>query len=87
MNRIRRSFKEAWAVTKALGKDARGIVMVEWVALAGIFVVVLVTVFLLIGEKASVVVNAVDTQLGLITAKIGGGTGTGTGTGTATGTG
>jgi Flp pilus assembly pilin Flp len=57
------SLNRAWTVTNALRKDADGIVMVEWVALAGIFVVILVVTFLAIGGSANTIVEAVNTQL------------------------
>lgn len=70
MKRFTNALGKAKASVRGLRKDDKGIVMVEWVALAGIFVVILVATFLLIGQKANVVVEAVDTQLGQITAQI-----------------
>ena len=48
-------------------KDEKGVVTVEWVAIAGIFVVTAVATFLLIGDKVNTVIDAVDTQMESIT--------------------
>lgn len=68
--RFKNGVRNAVAATRGFRKDEKGVVMVEWVALAGVFVAVLIATFLLIGDKANVVVDAVDTQLGTITADI-----------------
>jgi Flp pilus assembly pilin Flp len=79
-NRIKRSLVNARSGARRFKDDEQGVVMVEWVALAGIFVAILVVTFLAIGDKANVVVETVDGQLGQITASLGSGGGTGTGT-------
>ena len=73
LSTFRRSLDKARFAVRRFRKNEDGVVMVEWVALAGIFVAILVLTFLAIGDKAEVVVDTVDTQLGQITAEIGGG--------------
>lgn len=48
-------------------KDEQGVVTVEWVAIAGIFVVTAVATFLLIGDEVNVILDAVQNQLTTIT--------------------
>lgn len=47
-------------------KDDNGVVTVEWVAIAGIFVVTAVATFLLIGDKVGTIITAVDGQMNTI---------------------
>jgi len=70
LSKFRRSLDKARSASRRFRKNEDGVVMVEWVALAGIFVAILVVTFLLIGEKANVVVETVDSQLGQITAEL-----------------
>lgn len=79
LNRFKSGLGNAVSSVRGLRRNDKGVVMTEWVALAGIFVAVLITTFLAIGDKADVVVSEVDNQLGVVTSDIGGG-----GTGTAT---
>lgn len=79
LQRFKGALAKARAASRGLRKDEEGVVMVEWVALAGVFVAILVGTFLLIGDKANTVVTAVDTQLETITTDANfPGTGTGT---------
>ena len=55
------------AFGERLARDEEGVVTVEWAAIAGIFVVVAVATFLLIGDKVSTIIGAVDTQMTSIT--------------------
>lgn len=48
-------------------KDEQGVVTVEWVAIAGIFVVTAVATFLLIGDEVNTILDAVQNQLTTIT--------------------
>jgi Flp pilus assembly pilin Flp len=54
------------AFGKRVVRDEQGVVTVEWAAIAGIFVVVAVATFLLIGDKVSTIIGAVDTQMNTI---------------------
>lgn len=47
-------------------RDEQGVVTVEWVAIAGIFVVLSVVTFLAIGDKVSTILGAVDGQMDTI---------------------
>ena len=51
------------ASIRSFVKNEDGVVMVEWVALAGIFVAVLITLFISIGSSANTIVTKVDTNL------------------------
>jgi Flp pilus assembly pilin Flp len=50
-----------------LRDDESGVVTVEWVAIAGIFVVLAVTTFLLIGDQVNMILDAVLGQMETIT--------------------
>ena len=54
------------ALGERFARDDKGVVTVEWAAIAGIFVVVAVATFLLIGDKVSTIIEAVDTQMDTI---------------------
>ena len=53
-------------------KDEKAVVMVEWVALTGTFVAILMLIFLAIGDKANTVADAVNTDLETIVTSAGG---------------
>jgi Flp pilus assembly pilin Flp len=54
------------AFGKRFARDEQGVVTVEWVAIAGIFVVLSVVTFLAIGGKVSQILTAVDGQMDTI---------------------
>ena len=52
---------------RRFARDEKGVVTVEWVAIAGIFVVTAVVTFLLIGDEVNTIITAVKDQMITIT--------------------
>lgn len=52
---------------RLFANDEQGVVTVEWVAIAGIFVMTAVATFLLIGDEVNLVLNEVLNQMEEIT--------------------